>query len=722
MTRCPSQTAALQRRMDSELACYDKKEILNLLNILNDCIWCTNLFITESYLEEKVRRQGLCHWKWNKQITADEVYKELCYIELLLDRLKNQIKTEPYDDTNIIRSKNPLNQKISCEDGRSGECHEKSYVIEGEVNEDNVPENNKTERTCVRIDSGERCEDNQQENFDWDTEKCDEQTENVKMQVSLVIHKLNDIELRKDISSKQKQINKRISDTNKLLEPFVNNGVFDGQLKSMEEIFRRRRDENRDVQLIRTPGNKCAKFWKPFRVRHVDSLLFEKEKWRIEVVQRNGGDPLEHLCGISVPLQYESFKLDTRSTYYGIKRKNLLSISLQTADMSDKISRTRFKKLFSLIVLFLSFGLYFTDMVSDLVLAGEYFFQGNIHYGTLTLIVVFGPLVAETLSKLILKVLGWDKEYGRLKWKDVFNCNDLKIVKWMVCSIKYSVNSMRDYTRFGRYYGELHSHRCSKGKNEYVGAWYGEGDSNYIQTVFRSMLAWNERFVLQTWLAESLNESAPQLLLQLTIVVKKMMEGSDIGPTTWVCIATSVLSFSWSIHLAHYNRHYREGGKILNNSYKKKGRTLEFIGNCFVYGSRFTAICLMISMLGWVAIAGLFVYLAIIYVLMIWCSARKEIYKTLHRYKTTIFWPLHRIFTVPYRIGIWRMDSLDHLLFYLEIVCMALSVPFIMPEEVGSTVPWIISGSVLICETIGVALLFLFKRFLHPYGYICENR
>ncbi|KAG8230793.1 hypothetical protein J437_LFUL011357 [Ladona fulva] len=420
--------------------------------------------------------------------------------------------------------------------------------------------------------------------------------------------------------------------------------------------------------------------------------------------------------------------------------------------MCGIVTKGTFEKAFSLFLLVLSFVLYISDVVSDLVVAGDHYSHGNSHYGTLTLVFVFAPYIAETLSKLILKALGWDKEYGKLKWKDVFSFNDFKILKWMGSSFRYAVNTWKDYQPIAPCYAELHAYRCRKGKLECkTVAPVKEADSAFIHTVYNSMLAWNERYTLQTKLAESLSEAAPQLLLQLFIVIRQFMAGDDVGfrdvdEKFSSAIAQALLSLYPPI-LANLvpqppeapelprpltsherqtdedtGRHYVEGGRVLNNPYTWSGRILEFIGNVFVYGSRLTAICLVTTMLGAAFVGGFFIYLAIIYFLMITISARKEIYKTLHRYKTTIFWPLHRMFTVPYRIGIWRMDSVDHLLFYLEIICMAISLPFTMPAEVDYKVAWIIAGCVLVCQAIGMSLLCSFKKFLHPYGYVCENR
>ncbi|XP_046382326.1 uncharacterized protein LOC124153272 [Ischnura elegans] len=460
-------------------------------------------------------------------------------------------------------------------------------------------------------------------------------------------------------------------------------------------------------------------------------LLSSRERWRAQVVRRRGADPSSHPCGIALPLPYGTFKSDTRATYYGIKRKNLLAIALQTADMTRGWRRRGAARgAFGLFTLLLSIGLYVADLGSDLALALDHLSRGNKGYSGLTLAFVLTPFLSETLSKLILKALSWDKEYGQLMWRDVFNFNDFKIIKWMACSVNYSVRSMLDYRRLAPSYAALHAHRRAKGRMEVRGEEEEEGEGEHIQRVFCSLLAWNERFTLQTKLAECLNESAPQLLLQLVIVFQQMASQQPIGFKTWFSIVTSTLSLSWSMHLSHFNRHYHPGGRVLNNSYQWRGRILELLGNCFVYGSRLVSLAVAASLFGLWFLLAASLYLIAVYLAMVFCSGRKDIYRALHRYKTTIFWPLHRLFTVPYRIGVWRMDSVDHALFYAEVAFLALLPPAAAAwagqggarADRDGADAWVVAGSLLASASLGAALLYAFKRLAHPYGYVCENR
>lgn len=744
----------------------DIKDILHMLYTLNDCIWCTNLFVMERDQEGSVKAKGTCSRKRKYLYTSEDADKELNYIDFVLDRMLEKILhvmencDYGYDFILLKDTVESSRLKKEPEDsvGQEDKAKEADKMLpngNGHLkNEAAIPISNAKELPAAAVNTSSKDDetvnlkpindpgpktmngatDIANTTYVFPTKKDDLPLSSGEMgrcepSKTVAVAMINEISWKVDVYKKQLEINEKIKVANCFLGIISGNGALDEDIKSVNEALSRKKNViPDDVQLTTGPGNNihCCKSGNPLKVTNIDTLLFEKEKWRITVVERNGGDPMEHLEGIALPIDYDSFKNDTRATYYGLKRKNLLSISLQTTDMSEKIYKTMFNKVFAFFMLLLSITLYFSDLVSDLILAVDHYSNGNKDYAGLTLLFVFAPFIADTLSKLILKALGWDKEYGKLKWKDVFSFNDFKIIKWMASSVKYALNSMKNYQVFAPCYADLHSYRCQKGKKEYrTNAAEDESekaDCYQIHTVFSSMLAWNERFTLQTKLAECLNESAPQLLLQLTIVIRQFVAGHQIGFKSWFSIVTSVLSLSWSIHVSHFNRHYHTGGRVLNNSYEWSGRIMEFIGNCFVYGSRLASICLVTSVLGAWAILGSMLYLFAIYFIMITRSGRKEIYKTLHRYKTTIFWPLHRLFTVPYRIGIWRMDSVDHLLYYIEIICLALSLPALLPTDYDKNIAWIAAGVVLSLEALGIAVLYIFKRFFHPYGYVCENR
>ncbi|XP_071441210.1 uncharacterized protein [Hetaerina americana] len=773
------------------------KKVFHILQALNDCMWCTNVFTTERLKgRNPKRRTSMCCNGFPKFLeilyTDEDIRKELEYIQYLLHVLLKELlpmmstkgSGPIYDNAMNVFDKMPSLQSASNGwsvhrfSQTSIRCNEKTAELNKLLNKgprlffDEKELNVMLRKILMEAEAAdsiskygrgisvegktgvigreiERADSDGTLDYECEAaarmEACSEALDSLKYlfhgeevakemegcpDPMIVAPLKHSMDWDRDLSGLSLVVNQKV----KLVNFFL--GIVrreDENLEIAARVFEKeaeavRENMREEVGVRRTTGDSgwdSSKMlrgsWNPWSPS-LDQLLFEKEKWRLGTVELNGGDPLAHLCGVALPLDYASFKNDTRATYYGIKRKNMLSIALQTADMSEKIQKSFPKKIFDLMMLLLSMALYFSDMISDLILAGDHFSQGNKVYSYLTITFVFAPFISETLSKFILKSLGWDREYGRLQWKDVFNFNDFKIIKWMCCSVNYSLKSMKDYRHLAPCHAVLHSHRCDKGKRNFTVGREEVVDSTHIYHVFYSMLAWNERFTLQTKLAESLNESAPQLLLQLVIVFKQYVSGNKIGFKTWFCIVTSTLSLSWSMHLSHFNRHYHTGGRVLHNAYEWKARILEFFGNCFVYGSRFLCISLVASFHGVWFVLGALLYLTAIYFVMIFASGRKEIYKTLHRYKTTIFWPLHRLFTVPYRIGVWRMDSLDHLLYYSEIAFLALLTPFVLPQEADQGVAWVATGVFLSFAGVGAGLLYAFKRCVHPYGYICENR
>ncbi|XP_071439705.1 XK-related protein 6-like [Hetaerina americana] len=290
----------------------------------------------------------------------------------------------------------------------------------------------------------------------------------------------------------------------------------------------------------------------------------------------------------------------------------------------------------------------------------------------------------------------------------------------MIRSVQYAINSVRSYDDIAQFYSILHSNRCNKGKKHFQRESIEE-DSSHIQAVFLAMQTWNERFILQTKITEVLNESAPQLLLQLSIATRESLEHNSISFMTWASIMFSIVSFSWTMHQAHSNRHYNSGGRVLDNAYSSGKKLMEFLANLFVYCSRVLSICSFTAVHHVWFFFGASVYLLMIYLSLIFFSERKIMYKGLHRYKATVFWPLHRMFTIPYRIGLWRLDSMDHLLFYLETLVLAITLPFVLHDRLDFNLACAISGAIVLCEIFGIVLMIIFRKYVHPDGYVCKS-
>ncbi|XP_046387299.1 uncharacterized protein LOC124156853 [Ischnura elegans] len=756
----------------------DIGNLTHILHTLKDCIWCMNIFMQERQnFEDAESTPTSCSFKLAKKkkhpYPEDDIQKELKYVDYLLNlsikimvskmgkgnkdcNVKTNGKSPDYPRlktliyigkihlfSEIIRRYNEKAIQVNAIVKDTGETNSKKTFLNNKniMNDFFWNINNKVNSiNSMLLDSGvEPFTPNLSEgkvfldrDVDWYTNFIEEINSCTQLLDSLIpkmgdefnvdprehesespltIPPLTDLRISEEVSENVKSINRKVILTNELSGLTFKNITAGKEMERELESIRHHTNQIKAKMRQTTSTNSmpCMPF-----------LLFRKERWRIEVLESRQEDPLDHISGIAYPIPYDSFKNDTCSTFYGIKKKNLLGISLQTVEFTENPFKSTKRKAGKAVLLLMMIFLYTGDFVSDLMVAREHYTNDHYTYGSLTLLFVFLPLIAETASKLILKVLGKDKEYVALRWKDIFTLNDLKIFKRMVRSTQFAINSIRSHKSVATFYSELNCNRCNKGKKHYQREPVKE-DSSHIQAVFLAMQTWNERFILQTKITEVLNESAPQLLLQLSIATRECLEHNDISLQSWASIFFSIVSLSWTMHQAHYNRHYNTGGRVLDNAYGMKARVVEFFGNSLVYSSRVLSICSFTAVHHVWFFAGATVYLLLLYLSLAFISERKIMYKGLHRYKATVFWPLHRMFTIPYRIGLWRMDSVDHFLFYLETAVLALTLPFVLHQRLDFNLACAISGAILLGEVCGIVLMTIFRKYVHPEGYVCTS-
>ncbi|XP_046404677.1 uncharacterized protein LOC124170035 [Ischnura elegans] len=133
----------------------------------------------------------------------------------------------------------------------------------------------------------------------------------------------------------------------------------------------------------------------------------------------------------------------------------------------------------------------------------------------------------------------------------------------------------------------------------------------------------NEREQLNWKLNEALNESAPQLLLQLVIAIMQLGNGETVGLFTYIGILASLASFSWTLHLYHYVQHY-DG---LVNDLKWFHRLTDFVAHFLIVGCRFIALSIVMALYpAWFSLAAFF-YFGFLFFYLYKYSSRQHIYR-----------------------------------------------------------------------------------------------
>ncbi|XP_046405041.1 uncharacterized protein LOC124170362 [Ischnura elegans] len=244
--------------------------------------------------------------------------------------------------------------------------------------------------------------------------------------------------------------------------------------------------------------------------------------------------------------------------------------------------------------------LYLLDIGTDIYVAYKHCSEANYIYFGLTLVFIFGPMLADLIGNMYLKWRGAWKT-----WKAVFsNLESLKLLPRALRSVNFAKNSRKEFdSDLCEFYAELNSLRGTH--SEELAEKLRQSHMSLINAHSFAAMVKNEEEQLHWKLNEALNESAPQLLLQLVIVLMQLGNGETVGLFTYIGILASLASFSWTLHLIHYMLHY-DG---LVNNLKWFHRATEFLAHFLIVGCRFIAISIVMALFpGWFSLAALFYF------------------------------------------------------------------------------------------------------------------
>ncbi|XP_046408134.1 uncharacterized protein LOC124172709 [Ischnura elegans] len=349
--------------------------------------------------------------------------------------------------------------------------------------------------------------------------------------------------------------------------------------------------------------------------------------------------------------------------------------------------------------------LYLLDMLTDIHTAYLHFSHNNYLYFGLTVLFVCGPMMAEIISYVIVSLLGG--EFRNSFRKGLLNFESLKLLPKSIWSLCYAMNSRSQFgDDLDRFYSELHRLRCVRFEGQPRRRRY---KAPLIQAQSCAMMVMNEKLLYKWNMNEALNESAPQLLLQMIIINILIANGEVDGYGTLFGMVVSLTTFAWSLHLYHHKMHYVG----LENNFKIKDRLFDFLAHFFIVFGRFVAISCVAALypMRFLGIAGFYLGLRFIY--LYYMSSDKVIYRDLT--ESYPLWPVHRLFITPYVLNIWRVDFYDDAIYHFETLIIALSWPFLLDGgHPLADYRWIITAIIL-------AFNFVFLRMVLKYNASRHN-
>ncbi|XP_046404689.1 uncharacterized protein LOC124170049 [Ischnura elegans] len=207
-------------------------------------------------------------------------------------------------------------------------------------------------------------------------------------------------------------------------------------------------------------------------------------------------------------------------------------------------------------------------------------------------------------------------------WKEVFSLRSLRLLPRAFRSVWYAVDSRREFDSDQvEFIEELN--RLRGDDNKKMAVKIRQSEKSWINGLSFAALVENEEEQLIWKLNEALNESAPQLLLQLVIAIIGLGNGETVGLFTYIGILASLASFSWTLHLYHYVQHY-DG---LVNNFKLLHRATDFLAHFLIVGCRFIALAMVMALHPlWLSVAA-FVYQGFLFLHLYYFSSDRKKYR-----------------------------------------------------------------------------------------------
>ncbi|XP_046407892.1 uncharacterized protein LOC124172497 [Ischnura elegans] len=337
-------------------------------------------------------------------------------------------------------------------------------------------------------------------------------------------------------------------------------------------------------------------------VLSIDHLLFkDEEKVLRELASSANENILDNLDRVAEGIVTDS--QEGRESW-GEKILKVASVELNKSNMSWKKLCAGIIEVF---LLMLAPHLYLLDMLTDIHTAYLHFSHNNYLYFGLTVLFVCGPMMAEIISYVIVSLLGG--EFRNSFRKGLLNFESLKLLPKSIWSLCYAMNSRSQFgDDLDRFYSELHRLRCVRFEGQPRRRRY---KAPLIQAQSSAMMVMNAKLLYKWNMNEALNESAPQLLLQMIIINILIANGEVDGYGTLFGMVVSLTTFAWSLHLYHHKMHYVG----LENNFKNKDRLFDFLAHFFIVFGRFVAISCVAALypMRFLGIAGFYLGLRFIY-------------------------------------------------------------------------------------------------------------
>ncbi|XP_046408513.1 uncharacterized protein LOC124173030 [Ischnura elegans] len=354
-------------------------------------------------------------------------------------------------------------------------------------------------------------------------------------------------------------------------------------------------------------------------------------------------------------------------------------------------------------------AVYLLDTVTDCNLAYQYIHQGKFLYFFLTILFILAPMVDEFISSVIVKLWG-GKSY--LSWTSIFTFVSLQIFVRSIRSLRYAYYSR---VRFDKdlciFYSELNRLRCVHFEGQPKDP---RCEALLMQALSYRMSMLNEKFLFKWKMNEALNESAPQLLLQMGIVAS----GETLGYSNTIGMLVSQTTFAWSLHLYHHRMHYVG----LENNFSPLHRVTDCLAHFLIVCGRFMAIsCIAALSPMWFSIIT-FIYLGFRFIYLYYFSSERSIYRDVTMLFSYAMWPIHRLFITPYVLNIWRVDLYDDVIYHFETLVLALSWSFLLDGgHPLADYRWAITATILVFNFVLLPLVLKYNASRHEPTEECGD-
>ncbi|XP_071440296.1 uncharacterized protein [Hetaerina americana] len=465
---------------------------------------------------------------------------------------------------------------------------------------------------------------------------------------------------------------------------------------------------------------------------NINHLLFESEKIALKALVDSGEESvLDNLDKVTFSLvdNWEGSGGKVQRTLRGFPRppqrgkadplQESITLVKKTNIPRDKLKTENFK----LLTLTIYPLLYIIDIITDGLVAAGHFNKGDLLYFGLTVIFILGPMTAEVISKVALKLFGPDKS---LSWRNVWKLESLLLLPRSLKSLKFSWKSRLEFSEdLKTFYLALNSRRERNEQplasapvtmaRKMSKAGFKE---RLIQSHFYAMSISNEKTLFNWKMAECLNESAPQLMLQLIITIFQFIGGESVESRSVIGILSSLASLSWTMHLCHFYMHY-DG---LANNFKMADRILDVLAHFFLISARFSAISFVAALHPKYFLIISAVYLTCRCIYLVYFSSIKWAYRMILKNWTMFLWPIHRIFITPYILRLWRCDAGDDLVYHLETFILALSWPyFVHKDHPMGHLRWTVPAAIMTTNFILLPLLLKLNESRHEPSRFCKE-